>query len=64
MSEELWCVFLPAREGLCAVTAGVLIRNGKVVRAAPILHWTVGKSSAVLRGWVKSKCGEIEEIVT
>jgi len=35
--------------------AGLILRDGKVIRAAPILKWTVGKQQKWLSQYFKSK---------
>jgi hypothetical protein len=39
--------------------AGVIVRMGVVVEAAPILRWAVGKSLADLETWVRKKRGNL-----
>lgn len=39
--------------------AGVIVDQGKVVRAAPILGWSVGKPTRQLAAWVKKKKGTV-----
>jgi hypothetical protein len=39
--------------------AGVVVRMGVVVEAAPILRWAVGKSLADLETWVRKKRGNL-----
>jgi len=37
--------------------AGLESQDGIVVRAAPILRWTIGKKTHIVRNWVNSKRG-------
>ena len=37
--------------------AGVVVKGGKVVVAAPIFRWMVGKNAAFCQQWVKKKGG-------
>ena len=39
--------------------AGVIVRNGRIVKAAPILGWSRGKRIEDLEKWVKKKNGTI-----
>lgn len=40
--------------------AGLLVENGIVKKAAPILRWTVGKPLEDVYAWVKKKGGSME----
>ena len=35
--------------------AGVIVRNGKIVEAAPILNWSRGRSIKSLENWCSKK---------
>ena len=39
--------------------AGVIVDQGKVIRAAPILGWAIGKPTRQLAEWVKRKWGTV-----
>lgn len=57
MSNELWQATLPH---LCA---GVLVnRDGVIVRAAPILAWSLGKPLTTLASWIKPKGGTLTQV--
>ena len=38
---------------------GIIVKDEKVVKAAPIMKWAVGKPLTVIQAWVKSKRGTI-----
>lgn len=38
---------------------GVVVEGGKVVDAAPIGRWMIGKDEGVVRAWVAQKGGRI-----
>lgn len=44
------------------LTAGVIARGGRIVRAAPILAWCGGKSPQELAAWVLKKGGRISVV--
>ena len=44
------------------VCAGVLVSDSKIVSAAPVLRWSVGKSLKFLQHWVKLKRGTVERV--
>lgn len=43
-------------------TAGAEAEAGRVVKAAPVLEWAVGKSVADLARWVLRRKGEISVV--
>lgn len=44
------------------LVAGVVVRRGRVVAAAPILGWVVGKPQTDLQPWVWAKGGTIAHV--
>jgi hypothetical protein len=42
--------------------AGIIVRDGTVIRAAPIFHWMRGKPLTEIIAWVESKHGKLEKI--
>jgi hypothetical protein len=38
---------------------GIEVDDGKIVNAAPIAKWMIGKSIVAIERWVKSKNGKI-----
>jgi hypothetical protein len=42
--------------------AGVISEKGRIVRAAPILKWALGKTPQELAHWVAEKRGRIEVV--
>ena len=51
MTARIYQVWLPW------MTASFLAHKGKVVEAAPILRWTVGKTVKQVRAWVRTHKG-------
>lgn len=41
---------------------GMVVKGGKVVQAAPISRWQVGRTLEQVREWVKEKGGTIERV--
>ena len=39
---------------------GIIVKNNKVIEAAPIMSWSIGKDLSVIEKWIKSKKGSIE----
>lgn len=39
--------------------AGIVVKNGRVVEAAPILRWSIGKPIGAVVAWAESKGGEV-----
>jgi hypothetical protein len=56
MEDELYQITLSY------ACAGVIIRKGRVVEAAPILAWMVGRTVATVRLWVMKKRGQMKLI--
>jgi hypothetical protein len=54
--EELYQIILSY------ACAGIIIKNGVVVRAAPIFHWMIGKNLNEVKTWVYKKNGVINKI--
>lgn len=44
------------------LTAGVIVNGKRIVRAARILSWSVGKTPQELAGWVLSKQGKVSVV--
>jgi hypothetical protein len=44
--------------------AGVIVREGVVVEAAPILRWAVGKRLLALETWAKNKKGTVDPLLS
>ena len=42
--------------------AGLLVEDGRVVLAAPILRWAVGKPLATVWAWVAKMGGTLERV--
>ena len=42
---------------------GIEARDGKVVEAAPIAHWMIGKDTALVRAWIAKKGGTHEVLL-
>lgn len=40
--------------------AGVLVKNKKIIKAAPILKWSIGKTLSQLEDWLRTKNGKIQ----
>jgi hypothetical protein len=38
-------------------TYGIEVRGGRVVDAAPIAHWMIGKETSFIREWIHKKGG-------
>ena len=45
---------------LSYAVAGITVRDGRIVDAAPILAWTIGKSFKWFQFWVRQKSGTVE----
>lgn len=43
-------------------TFGIEVRDGKVIDAAPIARWMIGKNTAYIREWITSKGGTWRKI--
>jgi hypothetical protein len=52
-SCELWQVTVPY------ACYGIVVSRGKVIEAAPIANWMVGKSEQFVSGWIAMKKGKI-----
>ena len=42
--------------------AGVIVRDGKAYKTAPIFGWMKGKNIGYIKSWVKKKRGSIERV--
>lgn len=42
--------------------AGAIVRDGRILVAAPILGWTVGRSAVEVRAWARRKGYQIREM--
>lgn len=38
-------------------TAGIVVKNKKIIKAAPILKWAIGKTLSQFEVWAKTKKG-------
>ena len=47
---------------LSYVCAGIICKDKKIIKTAPIFNWMVGKSISEIRTWVKKKSGKIKLI--
>lgn len=47
------------RVEMARFVAGVEVEDGRVVRAAPILRWAVGKPAGMLTRWVVAQGGKV-----
>lgn len=54
--EELWQVRMPK------YTAGIVVRQGIIRKAPPILAWTVGCYLRPIKRWVLQRGGEMEKV--
>lgn len=43
-------------------TFGIEVDGGRVIDAAPIAHWMIGKDTRFIREWIKKKGGEWKTI--
>jgi len=43
---------------------GFLVENQKIVDAAPIMRWAVGKSLAEFVRWARGKGGKVERVLS
>jgi hypothetical protein len=55
--ERMWTVEIPSRSGRSLVNCGIVVRDGRVIAAAPIMEKFVGKPVSVAQEWVASKGG-------
>lgn len=39
-----------------------VVRAGRIVEAAPVMQWAIGRPIGVFRKWVRSKGGRIEQL--
>lgn len=44
------------------LVAGLIVGDGVVRRAAPILTWTVGQTVEAVRAWAERRGGSVERI--
>lgn len=42
-------------------TAGILVKNKRIIKAAPILKWSIGKTLSQLENWLRTKNGKIQK---
>ena len=47
---------------LSYATAGIVVKNGKITKTAPIFKWMRGRDIEFVKKWVKKKNGKIIEV--
>lgn len=44
-------------------TAGVITKSGRIIKAAPVLKWAIGKPITKLQRWAKKKGAKFEMVL-